>query len=87
MQIRQLEEDLKVPLFDRLGRTTHLTAAGEILEEQTLRIFGIVREIYQSILMGADYYETPEQKKRNWKDGISDVVIGRNCLIRGAIID
>ena len=49
MQIKQLEEELGVPLFDRLGKTTHLTTAGMILEEHASRILGWVREIYQSI--------------------------------------
>ena len=49
MRIKQLEEALGVPLFDRLGKGTHLTSAGRILEEHALRILGIEREIYQSI--------------------------------------
>jgi DNA-binding transcriptional LysR family regulator len=49
MQIKQLEETLGAALFDRLGKTTHLTAAGRILEEQALRMLGIEREIYQAI--------------------------------------
>ena len=49
MQIKQLEETLGVILFDRLGKTVHLTAAGRILEEQALRILGVEREIYQAI--------------------------------------
>ena len=56
MQIKQLEETLGVPLFDRLGKTTHLTTAGMLLEEHASRILGGVREIYQSIeeLKGLD---------------------------------
>jgi glucose-1-phosphate adenylyltransferase len=37
--------------------------------------------------MGADYYETSEQKKRNQKTGIPDVGIGRGTIIKKAIID
>jgi len=43
--------------------------------------------IYQSILMGADYYETEEQKTLNRGQGIPHVGIGPNCIIQGAIID
>jgi glucose-1-phosphate adenylyltransferase len=43
--------------------------------------------VYQSILMGADFYETNEQKTQNQKAGIPDIGLGRGCLIRGAIID
>ena len=49
-------------------------------------IFGNAR-IHQSILMGADYYETVEQKRQNRGDGIPDIGIGSNCLIRSTIID
>lgn len=43
--------------------------------------------IYQSILMGADYYGTEEQKNQDSERGIPDVGIGRHCLIQGAIVD
>lgn len=43
--------------------------------------------VYQSVLMGADFYETDDQKLRNRKSGIPDVGLGKGCLIRGAIID
>ncbi len=39
------------------------------------------------IMMGADFYETPEQKEQNRKRGIPNVGIGRNCHIEQAIID
>ncbi len=43
--------------------------------------------VYQSVLMGADFYETDEQKRKNLKAGIPNIGLGRGCLIRGAIID
>ena len=49
MQIKQLEEGLGVLLFDRLGKGTHLTSAGRLLEEKAYQILGQVREIHQSI--------------------------------------
>jgi len=39
------------------------------------------------IMMGADFYETPEQKEANARNGIPNVGIGRNCYIENAIID
>jgi glucose-1-phosphate adenylyltransferase len=43
--------------------------------------------IYQSILMGADYYETDEQSAQNRDAGVPNVGVGESCLIRGAIVD
>ena len=37
--------------------------------------------------MGADFYETPEDKLENKRKGIPDIGIGRGTRIRGAIID
>jgi LysR family cyn operon transcriptional activator len=37
-QIRQLEDELGTPLFDRVGRRVRLTAAGEILREHAQRV-------------------------------------------------
>jgi glucose-1-phosphate adenylyltransferase len=39
------------------------------------------------ITMGADFYETPEDKTENRKRGRPDIGIGRNTQIRNAIID
>ena len=43
--------------------------------------------IYQSVLMGADYYESDEIRIENAQAGIPNVGIGQNCLIQNAIID
>ena len=43
--------------------------------------------VYQSILMGADFYETDEQIRQNEQAGIPNIGLGRGCLVRGAIID
>lgn len=43
--------------------------------------------IKNSILMGADYYESNKKKKRNKLSGILDVGIGENTVIENAIID
>jgi len=44
-------------------------------------------DIEKSIVMGADFYESPEEKKANRAKGIPDVGIGAGTVIRHAIID
>jgi glucose-1-phosphate adenylyltransferase len=39
------------------------------------------------VMMGADYYETPEQKAANSKRGVFNIGVGRNCQIEHTIID
>lgn len=43
--------------------------------------------IYQSVLMGADYYESDTARAANKKAGVPDIGIGQDCLIQNAIID
>jgi glucose-1-phosphate adenylyltransferase len=43
--------------------------------------------IIRSVIMGADFYETPERKAENPTLGRPDVGIGRGSSIEGAIID
>ena len=43
--------------------------------------------VYQSILMGADFYEAEGDRSGDSQSGIPHVGIGRNCLIQNAIID
>ncbi len=43
--------------------------------------------IYQSVLMGADYYESEASRAKNAKEGTPNLGIGHNCLIQNAIID
>jgi glucose-1-phosphate adenylyltransferase len=72
-----------------------LTADGCIITNANIMysIVGI-RTIIESgatldgvVCMGADYYETLEEKARNRSLGIPDIGIGRGTLIRRAIID
>lgn len=39
------------------------------------------------VMMGADYYESPEEKAEDARRQRSQVGIGRNCVIRNAILD
>jgi glucose-1-phosphate adenylyltransferase len=39
------------------------------------------------VMMGADFYESDEELKENAARGLPNVGVGRNCSIRGSIID
>ena len=43
--------------------------------------------VYQSVLMGANFYESDSLRSENAKAGIPNVGIGEKCLIQNAIID
>jgi len=72
-----------------------ILAEGSIIDDSELdrTIVGIRSiissgsRIYQSVLMGADYYESDALKVENVQAGIPNVGIGQNCLIQNAIID
>ena len=72
-----------------------ILAEGSIIDDSELdrTIVGIRSiisggsRIYQSILMGADYYESDVSRAENERSGIPNVGIGRKCLIQNAIID
>ena len=72
-----------------------ILAEGSIIDDSELdrTIVGIRSiisggsRIYQSILMGADYYASDASRVENEKSGIPNIGIGRNCLIQNAIID
>jgi len=70
-------------------------AEGCLLQDSLIResviglrsIIGPDVRITRTVMMGADFYETPEQKAENRRLGRPDVGIGRGCTIEGAIID
>ncbi|MCR4439582.1 MAG: glucose-1-phosphate adenylyltransferase [bacterium] len=72
-----------------------ILADGSIVEQceikdSILGIRSIVRSgtrIYGSIIMGADYYETDQERQAAAAQGIPEIGIGHNCLIERAIID
>jgi glucose-1-phosphate adenylyltransferase len=43
--------------------------------------------IDRTVVMGADYFESQEEIEANLRSGLPPIGIGRDCLIRGAIID
>ncbi len=60
------------------------------IRESVIGLRGVVRvdaHLTRTVMMGADFYETPEQKAENHRLGIPDVGIGRGSRIEGAIID
>jgi glucose-1-phosphate adenylyltransferase len=50
-------------------------------------IIGPDVHITRTVMMGADFYETPERKAENRRLGRPDVGIGRSSIIEGALID
>jgi len=50
-------------------------------------IVGPEVRIFRSVIMGADYFETPERRCENRKLGRPDIGIGEGSSIEGAIID
>ena len=72
-----------------------ILAEGSIIDDSELdrTIVGIRSiisngsRVYQSVLMGADYYESEIARAENAQSGVPNVGIGRNCLIQNAIID
>ena len=72
-----------------------ILAEGSIIDDSELdrTIVGIRSiisggsRVYQSVLMGADYYESDASRAESKQSGIPKVGIGRNCLIQNAIID
>jgi glucose-1-phosphate adenylyltransferase len=70
-------------------------AEGCLLQDSDIResvvglrsIIGPDARITRTVMMGADFYETPDRKAENRRLGRPDVGIGRGCLIEGVIID
>jgi DNA-binding transcriptional LysR family regulator len=49
LHIRESEEEIGLRLFDRAGRTIHLTQAGEVLKERAARILAQLRETERAL--------------------------------------
>jgi glucose-1-phosphate adenylyltransferase len=87
--------DLPASKINSCTITQCLTADGCIITNANIMhsVIGI-RTIIESgatldsvVCMGADWYETVEEKNQNREQGIPDIGIGKGTLIRGAIID
>lgn len=76
-----------------LDRTS--LAEGCIIEKADIResviglrsVIGPDVHVTRTVMMGADFYETPEREVENRRLGIPNVGIGRGSRIEGAIID
>ncbi len=68
---------------------------GSIINRSHIRhsivgIRSVIREnsvLERVVMMGADYFETPEQTAENVAKGRPSIGVGKHCLIRNAIID
>jgi DNA-binding transcriptional LysR family regulator len=49
LHVRELEAELDLKLFDRVGKTIHLTQAGQVLTEHARRIFAQLRETEEAL--------------------------------------
>jgi len=50
-------------------------------------VIGPDAQVTRTVMMGADFYETPDQRAENRRLGRPDVGIGRGSIVEGAIID
>lgn len=49
MQIQQLEEELGVPLFEKVGKRVNLSEAGKVLESYVHRVMALLEEAQEAI--------------------------------------
>ena len=81
--------------INNANMTSTMASEGCVIEDSRIKrsVIGIRSMINKGcdldgvIMMGADYYETDEDKADNKKQGIPDIGIGMNCKINKAIID
>ncbi len=60
------------------------------IKRSVIGVRSIINEgssLEQTVMMGADYFETPEDQEENRRLGRPPLGIGKNCRIRRAIID
>ena len=50
MQLKQLEDNIGLPLFERLGRGVALTGAGELLVHHALRVLGEIKDAEANLM-------------------------------------
>jgi glucose-1-phosphate adenylyltransferase len=68
---------------------------GSIITDSTLKrcVLGIRSHVgegsrlHEVVMMGADYYETPQQQLDNASKGVFNIGVGSNCVIEHTIID
>lgn len=67
------------------GRIQDATIRESVVGLRSVIMHGVT--IQRTVMMGADFYESPEDAKENRRLGRPDVGIGPNSFIEGAIID
>lgn len=67
------------------GRIQEATLRNSVVGLRSIISHGV--SIQRTIIMGADYYESAEDRSANRRLGRPDIGIGPNCYIEGAIID
>ncbi|MFP4509444.1 MAG: glucose-1-phosphate adenylyltransferase [Spirochaetaceae bacterium] len=95
MPIYTHRRDLPATKFNSCRISQSLTGDGSVLTNSTVEnsIIGIRTYVENGayldgvVCMGADLYETMNQRAENREAGIPDIGIGANAHIRGAIID
>jgi glucose-1-phosphate adenylyltransferase len=63
---------------------------GSIIENSIIGIRSYIEEgtlVQKSIIMGSQFYETIEEHHQNTKENKPNLGIGKNCVVRNAIID
>lgn len=63
---------------------------GAQLKESSIGVRSTIREgskLERTVMMGSDYYETPDEIEANRAMGRPNVGVGRNCIVRNAILD
>lgn len=63
---------------------------GSKLTNTVIGIRSIIRTasyLERVVMMGADFYESPQERQENAGRGLSPLGIGRDCIIRNAILD
>ncbi len=86
-----------LPASELYGANLHdvLLTDGCRIQDATIRdstiglrsVIGPNVTIQSCVVMGADYYETDDEKKENARNGRPDIGIGSDSIIEGAIID
>jgi glucose-1-phosphate adenylyltransferase len=67
------------------GRIQESTIRDSVIGLRSIIMHGVTMQ--RTVMMGADYYETEDDRQENRRLGRPDIGIGRNCFIEGALID
>lgn len=67
------------------GRIQEATIRNSVIGLRSIISHGV--SIQRTILMGADYYESQDERSENERAGRPNIGVGSNCYIEGAIID